>query len=78
MSMKMTPSAAPNGQSRACRNWFWMTLPIMGTLAPPIRSVMANMPIAGTKTNSVPAVMPGMVSGTMTAENARTGPAPRS
>ena len=78
MSMKTTPSAAPKGQLRASRNWFWITLPIMGTLAPPIKSVIANMPMAGTNTSSVPAAMPGMVSGTITEENARTGLAPRS
>ena len=76
--MKTAPSAAPNGQSRACMNWFWITLPISGTRAPPMRSVMANMPTAGTNTSSVPAAMPGSVSGMMTAENTRRGPAPRS
>ena len=50
-----------------------MTSPIVGGSPPPIRFVIANMAIEGTKTRSAPATIPGWVRGIITCEKARRG-----
>ncbi len=74
----MKLAAAPKGQSRAVENWFWIRLPIMTVLPPPIRSGVRYAPRQGTNTRIAPAMMPALVIGIVTRVKARKGRAPRS
>lgn len=50
-----------------------MTSPIVGGSPPPIKLVIANMAIEGTKTSSAPATIPGFVKGMITCEKVQDG-----
>ncbi|MNL72232.1 hypothetical protein D3C87_1975120 [compost metagenome] len=76
--MTIIASAEPKGQLRAARNCCSMRLPSIITLAPPRMAGTTKLPSAGIKTMIAPPTMPGAVSGRMTRQKVRTGPAPRS
>ena len=59
----MVDTAEPKGQFLAERNWFKIRFPRNMIFAPPIRSVMANIPELEMKTIREPDTIPGMVSG---------------
>ena len=72
-------AAAPNGQSRAEVNWFWITLPIITVLLPPSRiGRVRYAPRQVMKTRIDPARMPGALSGMMIRVSVTHGDAPRS
>ena len=70
ISMRMNPSAEPYGQSRPSRNSSWTTLAIVVVLAPPSRSGVTKSPIAGMNVRIAAAMIPGIVSGSVTWRNA--------
>src|SRR5205085_1746127 len=70
--------AEATGQSRLPKNSSQSVCPIIDVLDEPSRSGMTNSPVIGMKQSSVPAMMPGSDSGTVTVKNARQGGQPRS
>ena len=59
--MTASASVAPNGQSRALRNWSRMRLPTITVLPPPSSSGTTKLPRLGTNTKMQPVTTPGRV-----------------
>ena len=77
-TMSRTARALANGQSRTCRIWFSISVPIMSKRGPPRRSGVTKAPSAGTNTSVHPTAIPTAVCGITTRRNTAQGPAPRS
>lgn len=71
-------TAEATGQSRLLKNSCHSTRPIMMLSGPPSSSGITNSPTAGINTSMEPAIMPPLVSGTITWKKVFSGRAPRS
>ena len=78
MYIRLSDSAAPNGQSLASLNWLSITLAIIRTFLPPKRSGVRKEPSAGMKVMMMPDTMPTLASGTTMEKKVRVWLAPRS
>ena len=71
-------TAAPKGQFRADKNWFFIRLLISIILLPPIKSGIKKYPRVGTNTSILPDIIPDLVKGKVILKNDLNGEAPKS